>query len=56
LWDVASRRLVTRVGLHTAPMLAVAFSPDGKQLLSGGQDRSVRLYTRRRSLWGWRWD
>jgi eukaryotic-like serine/threonine-protein kinase len=41
---------------HTAPVYAVAFSPDGRQLLSGEHDHSVRLYTRRRTLWGWRLD
>ncbi len=52
LWDVSSRRLITRIGLHTSPVYAVAFSPDGQQLVSGEHDHSVRLYTRRRMLWG----
>jgi WD40 repeat protein len=56
LWDVSSRKLITKIGLHTAPVYAVAFSPDGKRLVSGGHDHSVRLYTRHRGLWGWRWD
>jgi WD40 repeat protein/serine/threonine protein kinase len=43
-----------RVALHTAPVLAIGFSPDGKQLIAGDQDRSVWLYTRNRTLWGWR--
>lgn len=56
LWDVGRRKLITRIGLHTAPVYAVAFAPDGKRLVSGGHDHSVRLYTRRRILWGWRWE
>ncbi len=56
LWDVGRRRLVTRIGLHTSPVYAVAFAPNGQQLVSGEHDHSVRLYTRRRSLWGWRFD
>ncbi|MGH9802456.1 MAG: hypothetical protein ACRD82_18985 [Blastocatellia bacterium] len=31
-------------------VLAVAFSPDDKQLVSGEYDNSVRIYTRRRRL------
>jgi WD40 repeat protein len=37
-------------------VLSIAFSPDGKQIVSGERDHSVRLYTRRRALWGWRLD
>ncbi len=56
LWDVGGRKLVTRIGTHTSPVLAIAFSPDGKQIVSGERDHSVRLYTRRRGLWGIRLD
>jgi WD40 repeat protein len=56
LWDVASRKLITRIGLHTAPVYAVAFSPDGRRLISGEHDHSVRLYSRHRTLWGFRLD
>ena len=54
LWDADGRKLITRIGTHTSPVLSVAFSPDGKQIVSGERDHSVRLYTRRRGLWGWR--
>jgi WD40 repeat protein len=53
LWQINPPRLRREIGEHSAPMLAVAFSLDGKQIVCGGQDRSVRVYTRRRSLWGW---
>ena len=56
LWDVARRRLITRIGTHSAPVLSVAFEPDGKRLACGGHDGSVHLYTRHRSLWGYRFD
>ncbi len=56
LWDVGRRKLITRIGTHASPVLAVAFSPDGKQIVSGERDHSVRLYTRRRALWGFQLD
>jgi WD40 repeat protein len=56
LWEVAGRRRIANIGLHTSPVYAVAFSPDGRQIISGAHDHSVRLYTRRRSLWGWSLD
>ena len=56
LWDVARRKLVEEIGIHTSPVLAVAFSPDDKHLVTGEYDNSVRIYTRQRSLWGWKLD
>ena len=56
LWDVDRRKLVTTIGTHTSPIYALAFSPDGQRLITGEHDRSVRQYTRRRSLWGFSLD
>ena len=56
LWDLKGHQLITRIGTHTSPVYAIAFSPDGKQLVSGEHDRTVRQYTRHRSLWGFRLD
>jgi WD40 repeat protein len=56
LWDVNGRKRVGPIGTHTSPVYAIAFSPDGKRLISGEHDRSVRLYTRHRTLWGYRLD
>ena len=56
LWDADRCKLITRIGTHMSPVLSVVFSPDGKQIVSGERDHSVRLYTRRRGLWGWRLD
>jgi WD40 repeat protein len=52
LWDVESRTLETRIGTHASPVYSIAFSADGRQLVSGEHDRSVRVYGRRRTLWG----
>ena len=56
LWDVGARKLLQEIGTRTAPALALAFTPDGRQLVTGEHDHSVRLYTRQRTLWGWRLD
>lgn len=56
LWDVNRRKLLTKIGTHASPIYALAFSPDGRRLITGEHDRSVRQYTRRRSLWGFSLD
>lgn len=56
MWDVNSRKLVTTIGTHTSPIYALAFSPDGKKLVTGEHDRSIRQYTRHRTLWGFSLD
>jgi guanine nucleotide-binding protein subunit beta-2-like 1 protein len=43
LWELASGREVRRFP-HTAPVWAVAFSPDDRQALSGSKDRTMRLW------------
>jgi eukaryotic-like serine/threonine-protein kinase len=55
LWDVHARLLIAEIGTHTAPTLAVAFAPDGNRIVTGEHDRSVRVYTRQRALWGQQW-
>ena len=52
LWDVNRRKLLTTIGTHTSPIYALAFSTDGRRLVTGEHDRSVRQYTRHRTLWG----
>jgi WD40 repeat protein len=37
---------------HKAAVRRAVFSPDGRLLVSGEHDRSVHIYTRRRTLWG----
>lgn len=44
LWDPSSGREIMRLAGHPGGALAVAFEPDGKHLVSGGNDRLVRRW------------
>jgi WD40 repeat protein len=44
VWDVATRRLLKTFSGHSAPLRTVAFSRDGKSLVSGGLDHLVFIW------------
>ena len=44
LWDAATGKEVKNLQDHIDAVFAVAFSPDGKHLASGSQDRSVKIW------------
>jgi len=44
LWDAATGRLLRTLKAHKDPVRAIAFSPDGKRLISGSVDRTVKLW------------
>ena len=44
IWDVATRREIKSLPGHTAVILSLSFSPDGKTLASAGSDGKVFLW------------
>ncbi len=44
VWDVETARELRRCTGHTRPVTSLAFTPNGRQLLSGSQDTTLRLW------------
>jgi WD40 repeat protein len=47
LWNISTRKVLARLKGHEGWVSALAFSPDGKTLYSGGIDQSVKLWDAR---------
>jgi len=44
LWDANTGELIQRFGGHTQPVSSLAFSPDGRRLLTGSWDHTAKLW------------
>ena len=44
LWDVASRKLLTKFTAHYGSVTCAVFSPDGKNLATTGRDGKMHLW------------
>ena len=45
LWDIASRkRKSAPLKITSMPIYALAFTPDGKRLISGAADRTIKIW------------
>jgi WD40 repeat protein len=51
LWDAASGIPMTRLHWHRNSVAALAFSPDGRVLATGGKDHVVSIWNVERGLW-----
>ncbi|RWW07743.1 hypothetical protein GW17_00028870 [Ensete ventricosum] len=44
LWDIATGSMTSRFAGHTKDALSVTVSPDNRQIVSGGRDRTIKVW------------
>ena len=44
IWDITARKEILIYAGHSAPVIAVSWSPDGQYIASGGNDQTVQIW------------
>ena len=44
IWDISTKRMVTKLEGHGAAVLCLAVTPDGKKIVSGSSDSTIRIW------------
>ncbi|NEP55050.1 MAG: hypothetical protein F6K65_42225, partial [Moorea sp. SIO3C2] len=44
IWNLRTKKLTKKLDGHTAPIIAIAFTPDGKRFISASLDKTIKVW------------